>query len=62
LQAAFAQPGVVERTFGRGPDPPGSTLVHLHITELLVHGWDAARATGQPPGLPDALAREELTL
>ncbi len=63
LQAAFAQPGALERTFGSPYGPaPGSMLVHLRITELLVHGWDLARATGQPPGLPDALAQNELAL
>jgi len=63
LQAAFAQPGALERTFGSPYGPaPGSMLVHLRIAELLVHGWDLARATGQPPGLPDALAQNELAL
>lgn len=63
LQAAFAQPGALERTFGSPYGPaPGSMLVHLRITELLVHGWDLARATGQPPGLPDALAQNERAL
>src|SRR6266536_1315586 len=37
-------------------------LVHLRITELLVHGWDLAHATGQPPGLPGDLAQTELEL
>lgn len=63
LQVAFAQPGALERTFGSPYGPaPGSMLVHLRITELLVHGWDLARATGQPPGLPDDLAHKELAL
>lgn len=63
LQVAFAQPGALERTFGSPYGPaPGSVLVHPRITELLVHGWDLARATGQPPGLPDDLAHSELAL
>lgn len=62
-QVAFAQPGVLERTFESPFGPvPGSMLVHLRITELLVHGWDLAHATGQPPGLPDDLAQTELEL
>ncbi len=63
LQAALAQPGVLEQTFGSPfGSAPGSMLVHLRITELLVHGWDLARATGQPPDLPDDLAQKELAL
>ena len=61
LQAAFSQPNVLESIF---PAPvgavPGAVLLHLRITELLVHGWDLARATGQPVQLPEDLAEEEL--
>jgi uncharacterized protein (TIGR03086 family) len=61
LRAAFSQPGVLEGVFqvpaGR---VPGAVMLHLRITELLVHGWDVARATGQPARLPDDLAEEEL--
>lgn len=61
LQAAFSQPAVLERTF-QAPIGlvPGAVLLHLRITELLVHGWDLAHATGQPARLPDDLAEEEL--
>jgi len=61
LQAAFSQPSVLERVFQAPIGPaPGAVLLHLRITELLVHGWDLARATGQPARLPDDLAEEEL--
>lgn len=61
LLAAFQQPGalekVVEVPFGR---VPGVVALHLRLTELLVHGWDLARATGQPTDFPADLAEQEL--
>ena len=57
LQAAFSQPAIFERVF-RVPagTVPGAVALHLRITELLVHGWDLARATGQRPDFdPEAV-------
>jgi uncharacterized protein (TIGR03086 family) len=34
--------------------------LHLRITELLVHGWDVADATGQVVLFPDDLAAQEV--
>ncbi len=63
MRAAFAASGVLERVYQSPIGPaPGSVLVHLRITELLVHGWDLARATGQPVELPADLAEQELAL
>lgn len=60
---AFSQPGVLERLH---PSPlgeqPGAFLVQMRITEHLVHGWDLARATAQPPGFPDELVDKALVV
>ncbi|MHB8339602.1 MAG: TIGR03086 family metal-binding protein [Mycobacteriales bacterium] len=62
LLAAFRQPGALERVvtvpFGT---VPGMVALHLRITEVLVHGWDVARATGQPATFPGDVAEAELT-
>jgi uncharacterized protein (TIGR03086 family) len=61
LVAAFSRPGVMEERFTVPFGMvPGSVALHLRITELLVHGWDLARATGQPARFPDGLAEQEL--
>ncbi len=62
LLAAVSEPGVFEKvvTVPAGTLPVPVAL-HLRLTELLVHGWDLARATGQPTtGLPADLAEQEL--
>lgn len=61
LLKAFRRPRALEQTvtvpFGT---VPASVALHLRITELLVHGWDLANATGQLATFPAGLAEQEL--
>lgn len=62
LIEAFSQPGALERsvTVPIG-HVPGVVALHLRVTEILVHGWDAATATGQVAEFPEDIAEAELT-
>lgn len=57
LLGAARRPGALD---GPVPTPlgsvPGPVALYLRMTDLLVHGWDLARATGQDAAAPDALA------
>jgi uncharacterized protein (TIGR03086 family) len=61
LYEAFAAPGALERIvdvpFGQ---VPGAVALHLRVVELVVHGWDLARATDQRIQVPDEVVRAEL--
>lgn len=47
LDAPFALP-----EFGPGATVPGSMAIGFHYVDYVVHGWDVARAMGQPFELP----------
>jgi uncharacterized protein (TIGR03086 family) len=58
LSEAFAKHDVLAGTYatpiGEGP---GALLVQMRLSELVVHGWDIAKATGQSTDFdPDAVA------
>jgi uncharacterized protein (TIGR03086 family) len=61
LLAAFASPGAMDRLvtvpFGT---VPGVVALHLRLVEALVHGWDLARATGQPLRYDEEIAERAL--
>ena len=54
LLRAFAQVGVLERTY---ESPMGTTTgverLSIRLYDLLTHGWDLARATDQATEIPD---------
>jgi uncharacterized protein (TIGR03086 family) len=61
LQQAFAAPGVLESVYAAPfGTAPGAALVHVRIVETLTHGWDLARATGQPTAFPEDVASRAL--
>ncbi|HSZ41595.1 MAG TPA: TIGR03086 family metal-binding protein [Trebonia sp.] len=46
--AAWSDPAVWERTLSvMGSDTPAADVAALIIAEMILHGWDLARATGQ---------------
>lgn len=50
---AVAKPGAMEQEvqFARGP-MPGAGFATLMFTDILIHSWDLAKATGQDATLP----------
>jgi uncharacterized protein (TIGR03086 family) len=37
-------------------DLPGAVVANVNLTEVVVHGWDVGRATGEDADIPDDLA------
>jgi uncharacterized protein (TIGR03086 family) len=58
---AFARPGALEAPVAVSYGPvPGSVYAGHRFIDVLVHGWDLARATGQDDTLdPDLVAAAE---
>ena len=61
--AAWAEPGAMQRRvhmpFG---DIPAGAAVSIHFLDIVVHGWDLARATGQDTTIEPDLAAEALDI
>ena len=56
VRAVLDEPGVVGRTveLSAGPTPAADYLAEM-TTDLVVHGWDLARPTGQDEGMDGEL-------
>jgi uncharacterized protein (TIGR03086 family) len=56
VSKAWSDPSVLDRTvhlpFG---DFPGAFAIGIHTVETIAHGWDLAKATGQPTELDPEL-------
>jgi len=61
--AAWAEPGTMDRRchmpFG---DIPAPAAASIHFLDIVVHGWDLARATGQDTTIEADLAAEALDI
>ena len=63
LVTALGTPGVLDGMYPLPFGPvPGADLIEIRLTEHLGHGWDLARATGQPVPFPDELAERGLAV
>ncbi|MFE3293346.1 TIGR03086 family metal-binding protein [Rhodococcus sp. NPDC059234] len=62
LAQAFARPGALDQeiTLPMGRVPAVQAL-NMRITEMLAHGWDLARASGQTPRYPDTVVEDQIS-
>ena len=59
LAAAWSDPGAWEGQVDMGGQQlPASMIGDMVLAEVVLHGWDLARATGQRLEVPDAVARQ----
>jgi len=57
----WSAPGALERIYKTSrSELPGAGIFNIFLIELLVHGWDIAKATGQQREMPADLAEAEL--
>jgi len=57
----WSAPGALEQTYKTSrSELPGAGIFNIFLIELLVHGWDIAKATGQQREMPADLAEAEL--
>ena len=63
LVAALDAPGVLDRAY-RLPSGrvPGRALIEIRLIEHLGHGWDVAKATGQPAAFREDIAERGLAI
>ncbi len=62
LRDAFLHPDFPDGTYlTPAGERSGDALIQMRTTEMLVHGWDLARATGQVTAFPEAVAEQTLT-
>lgn len=63
LVAAWREPAAWQGdTQAGGIDLPGAVAGRVALNEVLIHGWDLARATGQPYACDDASAQVSIAL
>jgi uncharacterized protein (TIGR03086 family) len=60
-RAALSRPSLLEQRFGPA-EAPGFMIVQQAINEQLTHGWDLAKATGQPTDVAADVAEESLAV
>lgn len=58
--ALDAWPQAVDGIVNLGAEMPGSVALGINLLDTLTHGWDIAKATGQPTVLPAEAAEAAL--
>jgi uncharacterized protein (TIGR03086 family) len=61
LRELFSASGALERVMPTPFGPrPAAVLLEMRVSEMMMHGWDVAKATGQSTDLDPELADEVL--